>query len=268
MLPPTHTPVIFSNTGFHDLLDNPYNDTNDMLKLDLKLVTGDRHKEESEKYTLPKNKVVVTGQVSWQDYDKGVDKRASLIKLLIPSTYDRYILYDAGSIIRGYLSTQEQILTLTALLEYAEDHSEVALIVKPHPSHRPDILEALIKDYHFGNAYLVKDVPIFDCINVADVLITKWSTVGIEAMYKDVPVISVCLDKEKRFAIYGNAAEYVYDINDLAPLLDNPVKNTLRVWVETFLKDNFYRPTDTTPSRLCANEIIKSIKEKQQCCTS
>lgn len=268
MLPSTHRPVIFGNTGFHDLLDNPYNNNDDMLALDLKLVTGQKQKIKDDGNTGPDNKISIIGQVSWEHYNKNISKEQSLKHLSIPDVYRKYIIYDAGTVLRGFLSVQEQSLTLKTLLEFAEEHAEVALLIKPHPNHTQGILEAMIAAHGLKNIYLIdKSKTIFDCINVADFLITKWSTTGIEAMYLNTPVVSVCLDKERKFAIYGNAAHYIYEIEDLRILLNHEAftpqwKEDLNCRAALFLNENFYQPEHMTPSQIGADEIISTIQSR------
>lgn len=266
-LPPSHKPLIFGNTGFHDLLNNPYNDKKDILALDLKLVTGHRQKVKDERHTLPKNKITAIGHVSFEHYEDPVTKEASLKELSIPSNYSNYIIYDSGTILRGFLTIQEQIKTLTALLNFVKGQPTTALLIKPHPNHKVGFLEAVVASYGLKNVYLIdKGLSMHHCLNASDILITKWSTSGIEAMYLKTPVISVCLDKEQRFRIYNNAAEYAYSIDEFNELLHKAFlpewRDELNNKTDAFLKDNFYIPTDSTPSRLGAEEIISMIENR------
>ena len=130
-----------------------------MLALDLKLVTGQRQKIKDDGNTGPDNKISIIGQVSWEHYDKNVSKEQSLKHLSIPEAYRRYIIYDAGTVLRGFLSVQEQSLTFKTLLEFAEEHTEVALLIKPHPNHTQGILEVMMAAYGLKNIYLI-DTPI------------------------------------------------------------------------------------------------------------
>ena len=52
--------------------------------------------------------------------------------------YQYYILFDSSYTLRGYLTIQEQSLVTTSLLNFAQEHPSVALMIKPHPAHRPD----------------------------------------------------------------------------------------------------------------------------------
>lgn len=269
-IPFSQSPIIFGNVGFHDLLDNPYKDKDAMRTFDLNLVTGNRQKIRDDKYAGSENKISAIGQVSWEHYAETVSEKKILLKELdINHRYSNYILYDSGTLLRGFLSVQEQIKTVTSLLNFAKEHLSIALLIKPHPNHKVGVLESLINDYSLDNVYFIdKNVSMMKCINVADLLITKWSTSGIEAMYLKTPVISVCLDNDHRFRIYDDVAKYAYTANDLKTLLNNTAfspewHSAFNSSAKDFLNDNFYRPTDFTPSQKGAKEIIHSIKRRQ-----
>ena len=122
------------------------------------------------------------------------------------------------------------------------------------------------------NVFMIdKKISVFHCNNATDLLITKFSTIAIEAMYLKKPVISVILDGENKFRIYGDAAEYMDDGEDLKKLMNRLVNDddyilqwtsNLNENVEVFLMNNFFRPIHMKPSELGANAIDKLIKHR------
>jgi len=119
----------------------------------------------------------------------------------------------------------EQTLVTNTLLNFARNCPDAALIIKPHPAHQPGMLERLIEHYPLPNVFLInKDMLPYHALMAADVVVTKFSTVGIEAMIFGRPVVSVMLDNEDRWQfVYGDAAEYVKTVNALAELLEKLV---------------------------------------------
>lgn len=81
-------------------------------------------------------------------------------------------------------------------------------------------------EYSLKNVFIVnKDIQPYHALNTADVLITKFSTIGIEAMFFECPVISIMLDGDDKFKVFGEAAEYIMDSKALNEVLSLLVKN-------------------------------------------
>ena len=101
----------------------------------------------------------------------------------------------------------------------------MALLVKPHPGHHEGIVEEMIKHGNdLKNVFLInKKMLPYHALNAADLLITKFSTLGIEAMIFEKPVISVILDLEERWQIYQDAATYVFDAKKMYEFLEKIV---------------------------------------------
>jgi hypothetical protein len=121
---------------------------------------------------------------------------------------------------RGYLSPTEQVDFLGALLTVARDRPGVHLLVKPHPAHREGMLEAMLQAAALPNVSLVPrdDLP-HQALVACDLLISKYSTLVLEAMVMDRPSICAILDGERQFACYENGAAYVWSAAELGELL-------------------------------------------------
>jgi len=146
--------------------------------------------------------------------------------LNIPQQYQYYILFDSNATLRGYHTIQEQSLVTETLLNFIREYPEVALLIKPHPIHSEGWLEALIDLFKLPNVFLIdKNMEPYHAINAADLLITKFSTIAMEAMLFKKAVIAISLDGEERFRIYGDAVEPVNSLAGLHTLLTQVVND-------------------------------------------
>ncbi len=206
--------------------DSPYDSPNE--NIDLYLASGEWHYKHFEKRGIPCIKIAKTRMTQFnniKDFLRNNKPEQSFIKLGINKTFSRYILYDNGYILRGYLSINEQVSTLNSLLNFARNHPTCALLIKPHPNHKKGFLERQIKhikhNMDLENIYLFNsNSSTYDILNICDILITKYSTLGIEAMFFQKPVISVILDKEERWKIFEGAADYFYDLKEMSYILN------------------------------------------------
>lgn len=212
---------------FWVFFDSPYESKTEYI--DLFLGAGNSHKKYLERLGVSSDKIALVGMSRYihiLDFRKHHTPEQSLFHLGIPSSYSTYILYDPNVILRGYLAVSEQAQTMEFLLDLIKKHPSTALIIKPHPGHRPGLLESLIDSYSLQNVFLInKNMPPYHALNVANFLITKSSTIGVEAMLLGCPIISVILDNEERFKIYEDAAEYKTTIEELNKLLTKLVND-------------------------------------------
>ena len=127
-----------------------------------------------------------------------------------------YIFLDPSLNRRGDQSLQEQLLVLETLLDIAKNYPEVVLIIKPHPNHKPGILESIIDHFSLPNVTLIppRDLP-HAAIKASDIIISKWSTILFEAMLLDVPGVGIILDNEPSFDGYEGAVDYCYSADEL-----------------------------------------------------
>ncbi len=229
-------------------LESPYDQHNEHI--DLYLAAGEWHKKNYENIGVPDNKIVYSGMSQFDninDFLNNNTRDQSFIKIGIPKTFAKYIFFDPNSILRGYLSVKEQASTLMILLKFAFTHSSCALLIKPHPSSKEEYINSTIKhNSDVKNIFLFnKNNSVYDILNVCDIVITKFSTLGIEAMFFEKPVISVLLDKEDRWKIYENAVSYFYDLENLYSFLDKIVRDNdfYEEWKTRHLKaqKNFLR---------------------------
>ncbi len=250
--------------------ESPY-DT-DYSYNNLLLAAGESQRKYFENLGVPSECIASVGSCRYDhlsNFRKDYSQSQSRTYLNIPSNYKNYILFDPNATLRGYLTVQEQCLVTNSLLIFVKEHQSVALMVKPHPSHRSGILESLIEYFSLPNVFLIdKSMLPYHAINSADLLITKFSAIAMEAMLFEKPVISILLDGEKRFGIYGEAVEQVYSLAKFKKILNNLINesewraNWIKNQIENqkiFLK-NYFGDCVSESAQKSAEAIDKFIK--------
>lgn len=252
--------------------ENPYE--HQLIPVDLVLAANPKQKKLLAEIGFPLNKIISVGQGYRDniiDVQKKYTQNQSRSYLKIPSAYSTYIFYDPGYIIRGYCAFSEQVSTTEVLLDFAKTNPSVALMIKPHPSHHTGILESQITSYSLQNVFLINNKMLpYHSLNAADFLITKFSAIGIEAMYFKRPIISAIIDNEKRFKLFEEVAEYVYTNQELYNLLSKIINDEeyRYYWsskqkekAKIFLNELTFK-TSKSSFELAADAIDALIKER------
>lgn len=195
-------------------------------------------------------------------------KEKSLHKLSIPTSYDFYILYDFPTLLKGYQSREEVIATLMTLIEFATKFSNIAVMIKPHPSADTLLLNEILNKYKLSNIYLFsKKQKPEHILNIADILITKFSTLGIEAMIYKILVISCLFDKSTTLKIFGNAATYLYSSDELTKQLELLISLKKNNYSKEYLKkmniflNKYFSILEKSSNDIFAEEIFKRIDD-------
>ncbi len=137
--------------------------------------------------------------------------------LKIELGYQLYVFFDLIKIVKGRISLDEYYTRISRILEFARRNPTIAIILKPHPGDSNEFADKWIASESLSNIYAIdrKELP-FHAINASDLLITKFSTLGIEAMMLQRPVVSLILDDEQGWeSVFGNGVPYYYSTEDL-----------------------------------------------------
>jgi len=114
-------PLIFHSEGGVYMIDQPYQMPDNPV--DLLFVDGEIKKRIAEKTKfVPSGKIEICGQVKYEkidDFKKKYNCTQSRSYLRIPSSFSMYILFDSNVVLRGFISSREQAVTLNALLKFA-----------------------------------------------------------------------------------------------------------------------------------------------------
>ncbi len=166
-------------------------------------------------------------------------KKEIFHSLNIDTRYKYYILLDFPNYLFGYQSISEVVTTFHFFLEKFKENNEICLLIKPHPSADMRLFKILKNNYSCANIYFLKKTDNVDyALSVADIVVTKYSTLGIEAVKYKTIVISTQFDKSEYFKLYGDFASYVYNVKELEELLDNILESsyTLKIYTDNFVK--------------------------------
>lgn len=191
-------------------------------------------------------------------------------KLLnIPLSYDHYLMYDSNKVLRGFMSSREQTEVILSLLSVMEAHKNAALLIKPHPGHQAGMLESMVQAKGLDNVFIVDKLMLpYHAINAADLLLTRISTIGVEAMLFRRPVVPVLFIDEKRFEIYNEASETLRSTRELETFLKSYIEDrTFReAWIRAtlekqalYLSENLPMNLAKPPSVLGAEAIIAAV---------
>jgi hypothetical protein len=193
-----------------------------------------------DSFGIDENLIITAGACNHQlhfNNKKTISKASSFETLGITDAYEYYVLLDYGRELLGY-HTIEVLLSMTKTsLDFIKDREDIALIIKPHHGATLDNLIVLLSQYEEGNIFLMdKDLPVHHLLNISDILITRYSTIGLEGLIYDTQIISYLLDNEGIFKIYGNTAEYVRDQKSLLCILNKVLRNRINFesWKKNF----------------------------------
>lgn len=265
-------PVLFRQVGL-DLLTNPYirNDIHVDLYFCASNAARRRLREEGETIC----EIIVSGSPSRQRIEEFALQNTvaqSRALLGIPVGVKLVVLCDAQAALKGYFSLAEQERLVRAAIEFAERHDDVYVLLKPHPTYQPGPVEAVIKGRGAGRLLWIpaRELPNH-ALNAADVLLTKFSTMTVDAMILGVPTICVLLDQDMRWAIYGDAVDYAMTTDQLGRKLDELCDPDFRkIWRDglrssqtRFIEQEFPKPPGNNAD-LVARKVRESVDAWQE----
>lgn len=194
------------------------------IPADMVFCLSPEHKNLIEKECPCRQKVYVAGfpwlskVKTFRDQNTKMNSRSSL---KIPDDSKFVVFLDALTVMRGYCSAKEQFSIVEAAISFAEKHESVCLLIKPHAGHKPGKLEAFFANRLSKRILWLPGIILpHDCINAADLLVTKCSTLAAEAMFFDIPSICVLSEKDRYRDIYEDAVDYACNAEELHSKLE------------------------------------------------
>ena len=203
-------------------------------------------------YDLTNDSVKIVAQSRYQyirEFRAKYSQAESREELCIQKNKGMVIAYDPGAVILGYLTPTEQVQVTEVLLNLCQKFKNLTLMIKKHPNQGNAVfLDSQLKNCKLDNVIMIpkKERPSH-FLNAADLLITKFSTLGLEAMYLNTPFLACLLDQEKKFQIFEEVPEYVFSIQSLTEKLTNFLnhESIFQLWAdeqrirrEVFLKSD------------------------------
>lgn len=179
------------------------------------------------------------------------------------------IVLDFPSMLFGYHSFEEISQTFMAILDVLECNDDLYLMIKPHPGANVSDISKLMKHVNHDIRNKIQILPkIYDLVKLfkdTDILITKDSTIGYDALEYDNLVISCLFDNNSNLEIYGKAANYFYDFTKFRVFLKSitvdhnqldKIKSKLKPEVDNFLSMYKYKNNKTKSVALILHQIL------------
>jgi len=137
---------------------------------------------------------------------------------------------------------------LSAVIQAATAFPEHQIVVKLHPAERFEPYRRMLRELRAPHVHLTRDVDLFALLEASAVLITRFSTTGLEAMLKKKPVITLNFSGQPDKLPYAEsgAALGVHHPAQLLPALQAALENPAAVaemqrHQERFVKEYAFR---------------------------
>ncbi len=179
---------------------------------------------------------------------------------------DRSVAVLATSPLYLFWNREDRKAFLRAVVRAIEDFPEEQLVIKLHPDERIEHYQRMLREGGFDNVILTRDVDLYELLHACNLLMTTHSTVALEAMLFEKPVI--CIDFTGRVAIshYTRdcAAIGIQREEDLVPairkaLYDPQTRGELEQGRKRFLSKHIYKPDGQTSRRVA--ELILQLAQ-------
>ncbi len=221
-------------------------------------VWGEMSKQQLIRWGIPEKNIVITG---FPGRKKALQKSASeknRIKkdLGIPERH-KVIFYPANrlrfgdhGLMKVKLTFEQGIQLLKAICNSVEELNETTLLIKMHPGDKIEYFKPTLDQLHLKSGVSVQVIDAYDIssiLSISDVVVNMASTVCVDAMAYQLPVVNVNLFKKIDYIPFGEKMPVRYVAEEA--LLGSELKlalekgNTLKSEQESFLK-SYYGPTD------------------------
>jgi len=197
-------------------------------KIDIVLTSNSLETDLYSYYGVQKNKILqlknFKHKFSINEFKKEYNIQDSKKILNIEKNYKAYILIDISSPLRGYQSLSEIYNFIFSIPKLAEYFKDYCFLIKPHPNFNnyQYLKKILLTDNENINIFIFdSSLSIMHFLNIADIVITKFSAIGLEAIYFDKLVISTLPQKQYGFKAYENAAIYIDNNKGIYDCLKN-----------------------------------------------
>ncbi|MGJ0342970.1 hypothetical protein NG769_10960 [Aliarcobacter cryaerophilus] len=161
-------------------------------------------------------------------YDFNISKDRSFNYLGIPQQYLNYICVDLMPIMYGAMTLKENMMYLDLIFDLAKSNINSCFILKPHPAVDKEHMRYIKdKSTNLGNIYIIENKfdALYNILNISDVLISKLSTIILEAMFFNVPTVGIILDNEVKYEYYDDAVTYFRDTIEAKFFINSILRN-------------------------------------------
>lgn len=150
-------------------------------------------------------------------------RQDSLEHVGLSDAYEYTLFFAPQWVIPGRLTEQELSLVTETLFDFASTHEDCQLVVKPHPNDHSAILQTLYQSYTAPNIELLDSgIDALHCVNCSDIVLTKFSTVGLEAIICEKALVTVAIDEGGKTYLtpYEDVAETFRELDAMVAFLE------------------------------------------------
>jgi hypothetical protein len=272
-LPIPNNIIFFWQPGWPYNIDEPLKKY--MVPADIIFALSYEHKRILLSEGISESQIVVVG-LPWiekiNNFSTTYTKEFSRNKIGLQKNGFKYIFFDPGYVLLGFMNLSEQLSQLFAILEFAKVNLNVIILIKPHPAYREGIIEEITRNYNLKNVYFFPpNSPLYHILNSSDLLITKMSTLAIEAMFLNIPTIANIFHPEKKFMYYEDAVEYAFTTEELTNFLNKFISDSeytdkwrknLNIHIKKYLSKHGLNNKHTDPNLVIANTLKQIVLNK------
>ncbi|ODS40494.1 hypothetical protein BEH94_06720 [Candidatus Altiarchaeales archaeon WOR_SM1_SCG] len=225
----------------------------------------------TEVSSYPENSVIVTGQPRYDILARAneiYNKEKTFEKLNLDKS-KKLVVWATNTINFDEYAKKH----INAVFDSIEKlSSEVQLVIKKHPaSYLPDLIyDEIAKNFGFKPIIMRTEIDTLELLYASDLLIMEQSTVGLEAMILDKPVITLNFSGEPDYYHYAESGAVlgVYNEKDLIiniekALYDKKTQERLKKAREKFVYEHAYKQDGKATERVC-DSIEEMIKESKK----
>jgi hypothetical protein len=185
--------------------------------------------------------------------------------------HDRQILIGCGIdpdkpylvLATGLITEEDEEEMLVGVIEAVLKIRDMQLVVKVHPREQVEPYQAIVDRYNSPGLHVVKDVDLYALLGDCKILITRFSTVALEAMMIDKPVVIVNISRVSLPVPYveEGAAVGVYKFEDIEPAILKVLYNEQTGTELKAGRDKFVRAWAGEPDGMASQRIVSLMKE-------
>ncbi len=215
------------------------------------------------------DRVFITGQPRFDAILERKFSRGMVMKELGIPENKGLIVLATGSVV-GWLWEEKQLEELMeTLINAMAEFPDKQLVIKLHPAEEIEEYQKILEKIGGSRVILCRDTDIHQLLYACDLLLTIHSTVALEAMIFNKPVITINFSGKPDLMPYAEsgAAIGVYRKKDLLPamkraLYDPQIRKNLGQKSKRFVSEHVYK-LDGQASKRVAELIVRLIEEAQ-----
>lgn len=219
---------------------------------------------------VPPEKIFITGQPRFDSiHNKKFNRDELKAELKVPE--NKHLAVLATQPLVGFIWTEKDNEKFIEMVCNAvRKIPKTVLVIKIHPVESIELYQMILKNIKEDSVIVCQDIELYELLNACDILMTVHSTVALEAMIFDKPVITINLMERPDVFPYAEsgAAIGVYRKENLVEairnsLFDGEIKSKLAEKRKKFVYEHAYLQ-DGKASKRVADLIIQLIQKNKE----